>query len=158
MTEIAYKQQSDWKIIPERKGKEKKIYSGDDVIDAYLKGKKDQKNSDTQVFIDKLKDNLNLAKSISEKLYSIIINHGFKCKIVKLKIKDIYTYTSLFIIDEDDFCKDDFLKIYKESIKIKKEVNTSKTFNYNTMFSPDNRELSDNCVSIDGFYLSYVLQ
>lgn len=150
-------QHSDWKLIQIEEGMEKKYYSGDDLIDAYLKGKEDQKNSNEQVLAEKLGENLIAAKSLSEKLFSTIHDNGFKCKVVKLKIKDIYTYISLFIIDEDDFCKDDFLKIYRESIRLKKEYNTSSTFNYTTMFSPDGNDLSEDTISTDGFYLSYEL-
>lgn len=150
-------QHLDWKLAPVEEGMEKKFYSGDDLIDAYLKGKEDQKNSEIQVLTEKLENNLIAAKAHSERLFSIIQDYGFKCRVIKLKIKDIYTYVSLFIIDEDDFCNDDFLKIYEESIKLKKEYNTSSTFNFTTMFSPDNKELSEETILTDGFYLSYEL-
>lgn len=146
--------QADWKIIPERDPSKKQVYSADEMINAYYRGRKDQKDKETQVLIEKLENNLKLAQSLSEKLYAYIKKKGFECTVLKLKIKDFSTFISLFIINENDFCDDKFLDVYKESIKIKKK-HSGTTFDFRTIFSPDSSELSEECLSIDGFYLKY---
>lgn len=146
---------NNWVIKPISQDKEKETFSADDLIDAYLTGKKDKSDKDFQLRLEKLESNLKLAQELSIELYTKIIDEGFKCSTVKLKIKDIYHFSSVFLIDLDDYCKDSFLKIYEESIKLKKKVNEGKTFDFTTIFTPESEELEKNNLIADGYILSY---
>ncbi len=145
----------DWKINPIRQNKGKDTFSADDLIDAYFAGRKDKSNEDTQLRLDKLESNLKRAQDLSLKLVSEIKSNGFDCSTVKLKIKDIYHFSSIFLINEDDFCNDDFLKIYEKSIALKKEVNADRTFDFTTIFTPESEDIEKDSMVADGYILSY---
>ena len=145
----------DWEINPIRKDKEKDTFSADDLIDAYLAGRKDKSDEDTQLRIEKLESNLKKAQELSINLYNEIKKSGFHCSSVKLKIKDIYHFSSIFLIDENDYCDDNFLKIYEASISLKKEANCSTTFDFTTIFTPESNTLKKETMIADGYILSY---
>lgn len=155
MEAITKKKNIDWQISPMRHEKGNDTYSSDDLIDAYLKGRKDAANIDKQMRLEKLGENLEKAKSLSVHLFESIKKQGFSCSSIKLKIKDIYHYSSIFLVSEDDYINDDFLKIYSESIKIKKEANKEKTFDFTTVFAPMNSDIELNNMLADGYIFTY---
>ena len=157
MNTILEKSNVDWQIRPIKEEKGYETYSSDDLIDAYLKGRKDAADSDRQMRFEKLESNLDKAKELSEKLIGIINKEGFNCNIIKLKIKDIYNFSSIFLVNEDDYLKDEFLKIYKRSIQLKREVNSDTTFDFNTIFAPINSDVEINNMLADGYIFSYEL-
>ena len=147
-------------LIPSESGN---TYSTDDVINAYLKGKEHQRQESKsqqldhiqEILLEKLKVNLNKAALLSEELFREINNSGFKCDSVRLKIKDVSNYMAIFLVDEKDFCSDDFLKIYDRSIEIKRENNASSTFNFSTLFTPKTIDTEPLNMVADGYILSY---
>lgn len=147
----------DWEINPIRHNKGKDTFSADDLIDAYLAGRKDKSDEDSQLRLEKLESNLTRAQELSINLLNDIKSSGFECSTLKLKIKDIYHFSSIFIINEDDYCKDDFLKIYEKSITLKKEVNEDRTFDFTTIFTPESDDLEKESMVADGYILSYGL-
>lgn len=146
---------NDWDVKPIKQDEDKKTYSADDLIDAYFKGAKDQKNKDQQTMMDKLEQNIKKAQLKSEEIYNFISKQGFSCKQIMLRVKDIYRYTSIYIIDEKDYCNDKFLEVYKHSVSVKKDVNQSKTFDFTIIFTPDNKNLDKTHLLADGYILSY---
>ncbi len=155
MAAIANKQISDWQISPLKQEKGKETFSADDLIDAYLKGRKDAAGFDKQMRMDKLDTNLEKAKELSVKLYNSINGLGFKCSSIKLKIKDIYHFSSIFIVNEEDYINDDFLKVYKESMTLKNKANKEKTFDFTTIFAPMHSKVEINNMLADGYIFSY---
>lgn len=142
----------DWKLEP-IKGKE--TYSVNEVINAYLQGKKAQADADKQLVMDKLNENLSKAQEIAVRLFGYVIDSGFDCKKLFLRIKDIYRYSLLVVVNEDDFCNDEFIKVYEHSIEIKKEVNVSNTFDLTIIFTPESNHLSNSCLLSDGYNFTY---
>lgn len=148
----------DWNVQPLKQDGESKVFSADDVIDAYFQGKKAQLNQETQLKIEKLQGNLANAEKLSENIFSYIKENKFECNKVFLKIKDIYSFTAFFLIKEDDYCDDNFLKVYEKTIHIKKEVNTTSTFDFTTILTPNSEHFDNNALLSDGYILSYVGQ
>ena len=146
----------DWTIQPLKKEGELSVFSADDVIDAYFQGKKAQLNQESQLKIEKLQGNLSNAEKLSEGIFNFIKENNFKCSKVFLKIKDIYSFTSFFLVDEDDYCNDVFLKVYEKTIQIKKEANITSTFDFTTILTPKTEFFDSNVLLADGYILSYV--
>ena len=140
---------SNWKLRPE-----KEYYTYDDLIDAYLKGKEEQKNQTQKVLIEKLEKNLRTAKSIVENITDEIISKDFKTFKSYLRIKDIFKFDAIFDISLQDFTSDSFEEIYTYSRKIKKEVSND-TFNINFTFMPHTEDLNEKRIVCDGFILVY---
>ncbi len=59
--------------IPLNWKKEESVYTGYHLIDAYLKGKQDGKDEMIKILTKQFKDNIDIATSISEKLYSCLL-------------------------------------------------------------------------------------
>jgi len=144
----------DWEVYPKSVG----TYSNDDLIDAYLKGRRDQSNADKKLQEKKFEENLKKSTSIFERLYEYINNSKFNCSTIHLKIKNIYQYSAIFVVDEKDFCNDNFQKIYKRSIDIKKNENKDNTFDITIIFTPNNKHLDKKTMKADGYTLSYGVQ
>jgi lysophospholipase L1-like esterase len=125
------------------------------LIDAYFKGVKDQKNKNRQIMMDKLEQNLKKAQNTSVEVFKFITRKGFSCKQIMLRVKDIYRYTSIYIIDEKDYCDDKFLEVYKHSISVKNEINQSNTFDFTIIFTPENKNLDKTHLLADGYIMSY---
>tara|TARA_R110002050_G_scaffold33007_2_gene84476 strand:- start:67037 stop:67513 length:477 start_codon:yes stop_codon:yes gene_type:complete len=144
----------NWDLLPLRDNGEQ-TFSSDDMIDAYLKGKKDLVTQNQQTLLDKLESNLKLAKDYSENIYNSINSQGFNCELLRLNIQDIYNFKTIFLINEDDFCNDKFLTIYEESIEIKKELIKNPTFEFTTVFTPNSEDIDVKSMLADGYNLSY---
>lgn len=141
---------------PVREDQGKKQFSADDLIDAYLKGKADQKSNDEKVLIQALDTNLKLAQNLSVSIFDLITDSNFKCNTVRLKIKDIYSFAAIFIVDANDYTSKDFRKIYESSINIKKEHNKD-LFDFSTIFCPYNENFDTQKLIIDGFTYYYAI-
>ena len=144
----------NWKINPYKKGDEIK-YSANEVIEAYFSGKNAQKREDEQVLFEKFAENIEKATKNAESLFTYIKQQGFECNSIYLRIKDIYNFITLFVVDENDFCSENFKKVYEESIKIKKKLNNSNTFDFSIFFTPRNKHLSIESLRADGYLMSY---
>ncbi len=149
------KERVDWDIEPVKTIRGESYYTSDQLINAYLKGKDFQKSKDEQVFIRELTINLEKAKELATTIFSLISERKFDCKIVRLKIKDIYSFTAIFVVDSKDYCSSEFREIYESSIQLKKANNDSDTFEFSTIFTPFNDKLEEGKLRADGFTLSY---
>ena len=155
METLESKKSINWDLQPVKVVEGENFFTQDQLIDAYLKGKEYLRSRDQEMFIKQLESNLELAKQLSETIFEAISAEGFNCKIVRLKIKDIYSFTGIFIIDAIDYRSKIFRKIYDKSIQLKKEKNSEKTFDFSTIFTPYNQFLEENKLVADGYTLSY---
>ena len=118
-------------------------------------GKEDSLTEMVKEKTARFEKNLQKAIKISESFFAEIAKKNFRCKTVFMKIEDTNTFSSLFLVDEDDFCNDEFLAIYEESIKIRKENNTDSKFLMSIDFTPITKYLDESCLLADGYLMSY---
>ncbi len=144
-----------WDIKPISTSHNLAKFSADDVIQAYFSGKKSQQDADISLRKEKFEQNLSKAVTASESLFQEITSMGFKCSSIHLKFKNIYRFSSIFIIDQSQYCSDKFLDVYMRSIEIKKELNTSDTFDFSVLFTPANEYFDLNSLVADGYVMSY---
>ncbi|MFW5657765.1 MAG: hypothetical protein ACOC31_04515 [Bacteroidota bacterium] len=140
---------SNWILKPE-----KEFFTHDELIDAYLRGKEDQKNENQKVLLEKLEKNIKYAQQIVEKIADEITNSGFKTHKSYLRINNIIKYDAVFDISLDDFTSDEFDKIYQFSRNLKNKVNTE-TFNINFTFMPHTNNLNEKRIVCEGFIFTY---
>jgi len=155
MSSTVSRSKEKWILQPITKEKGKNVFSSDEVIDAYLKGRKDEADSHTKLLWEKLESNLSRARKLSSELFNEINQSGFEASKLHLKIKDIFNFAAIYIIDEDDYCDDNFSDIYKKSIQLKKEVNRDNTFDLTIIFTPESEHLMDSHMLADGYVYSY---
>jgi hypothetical protein len=140
--------------IPQNWKKEESVYTGDHLIDAYLKGKQDGKDEMIKILTKQFKDNVDIATTISEKLYSEAAKKKINFKTIHLKADGITKFSALFIAKKNDFLSDKFRDIFVSARKLKNEVE-SDSFYISFSFMPDSKDLNEKCINADGFFLKY---
>ena len=146
--------QIHWELKPSVERKEKKIFSADELIDAYFKGKKDLIDDTTKVLFEKFSKNLALAKKVSEELFESLKKENYNCKYVLLKALNVTNFENLFIIKKSDFISDRFREVYRQSREKKAKIN-NQTFNLSFSFMPYSEKINENRLLTDGYILKY---
>lgn len=145
----------DWALSSSFDKSGEQFFSADNVIDAYFSGKKDGNEERSKILREKFSQNLTTAIKAAEQLFSEIIKEGFTCDKVFLKSKNVSHFTALFVVNEDNYLDDSFLKIYDKSIDLKRSLNNTETFDFSTIFTPNSSSLKAERLSSDGYILSY---
>lgn len=140
--------------VPHNWKKEESVYTGDHLIDAYLKGKQDGKDEMIKILTNQFKSNIDLATSISEKLYVDANKKKINFKSIHLKADGITKFSALFVTKKEDFVSDKFRNIFISARKLKNEVEND-SFYISFSFIPDSKDLSEKCLNADGFFLKY---
>ncbi len=140
--------------IPKNWEKSEDVFTGDDLIDAFLEGKEAGKNENYRILQSQLKENINQAATISEELYAQVVSKKIKPVEIHLKAEDITRYKALFIVKKADFLSDKFREVYTLSRKL---INKSESENFYISFSfaPASDFLNEHCLISDGFFMKY---
>ncbi|MGR3179304.1 MAG: hypothetical protein ACUZ8E_14735 [Candidatus Anammoxibacter sp.] len=154
----------DWESTPAQTIQGEAVYSGDKVINAYLKGVEDQKkehketqSTDEKIIIEKLVVNLNTAKQLCEKLSKLLLEKRIKFSTVFLKVKTITEFEAILIVPEKDFISDSFKSIYDLFVK-NKQTTDNDTFDFSFNFMPHSKHINREKLSSDGYTLRYAHQ
>ena len=107
-----------------------------------------------KILHERLKENIFKAQRICENLLSKIIDKKIKVFTIHLKADNINSYTALFAVELNDFVSDKFREVYTLSRQIKNESDTD-TFYITFSFIPNSKQLSEDCLEADGFFMKY---
>ena len=118
-------------------------------------GAKERSDKNEALWLEKFKTNLILAMRTTSNFVNIINENGFHCKTARLKFEDFDSFTAIFIVPEENYCNDEFLKIYDKAIVKEHELNNSPTFNISFTFTADSNYLNVGSMEADGFKLVY---
>ena len=138
---------SNWEIEP-------KTFSVDDVINAYIEGRKDGMSELEKIQHEKLLSNIEKLKELSLTFLDLLKAKKISCKSIKLKINTITNFEVLYLVSKEDFISSEFLDVYKLSMAKKKEV-ASDTFQVDFMFMPYIENINEEKILSDGFIISY---
>jgi hypothetical protein len=155
----------DWLLKPPVEIKEKRFFSADEVINAYFLGVDkgystakieyiNQGNERFKILFETFESNLNSAKKICEEFFCTICKSGFKSLGVWLRSYSLTSFDAIFLIDKNDYLKDNFLKIYTLSQDLRKKVNNN-SFNISLTFMPFSKHLNEDKLLADGYVLNY---
>lgn len=145
----------DWKLQTTDEQKEKERYSADAVVNAYLKGRRDQNIENERILTEKLNENLEKAMKLSENFSDVLKSKNVKFMRILLRPKQITEFEAVFIIDKTDYISPRFEEIYKLAISEKTKAN-SETFHFSYIFIPYAESLDRDKLSSDGYVLEYV--
>jgi hypothetical protein len=148
------KQSITFSKMPHNWEKQESVYTGDNLIDAYLIGKEDGKNQMITILTNQFKKNIDIATSTAEKLYSEALKKKINFKSIHLRADSITKFSALFITEKSDFVSNKFRNIFISARKLKDEVE-SESFYITFSFMPNTKDLSEKCLSSDGFFLKY---
>lgn len=127
------------------------LFSADKVIDAYMKGKKFQKDAEEKEMMSFIKGNFSKAVKLSEQLYKFITDNNLTIKDTMLRMKDPFIFDAVYIISKDSYFSDKFRDIYKKSIELKSR-NNNESFNLSFTFMPFSKKINNERLRSDGFY------
>lgn len=132
------------------------IYTNDDVIDAYLKGKEVGVKESNQIFVDKLNENISKSANYTHKMISFLKKRKLNPISAHLKINSFNDFIILITLSEDEFISEDFLVSYDFASTIEEEVTGDKYYNVMFMFSDrEEEDFNKNLLVSDGFFMNY---
>ncbi len=133
---------------------EEKYYTSDDLINAYLKGKEEQKNSGNKELSETLDKNFKKAQKIVESLNKKIIDLKFDIYEAYLRIIDINRFDTIFAIKQDDYLLDEFDSVYDLSRNLEKK-NNKNGFYIDIIFMPYTKNLNKDSLISNTYYFTY---
>lgn len=134
--------------------KQPNVFTHNDLIEAYLKGKEAGKTEQQRVNQSLFNSNLEKAMALSEKLFAQLNTNGLKVNAVHLRADAITRFDSLLVADKGSFLQDTFRNAFILARKLKEE-NETETFAVSFTFTPDSDTLDENCLASDGFFIKY---
>ncbi|MDR0792388.1 MAG: hypothetical protein LBE82_03700 [Chitinophagaceae bacterium] len=144
-------------IIPnysEKWKKEENAYTGNDLIDAYLQGKKAGQDEVFTILSKTFGENMERAMSMSERLYIDAEAKNIKFKNIHLRADGLTKFSALFVAKKDDFISDSFRDIFISARKIKNDEKAA-DFYISFSFMPDTENLNEDCLNTDGYFMKY---
>lgn len=139
-----------WKV----ENDQQKLFTGDQVIDAYLSGKRDGLQSAQKVILNQLQENVDKSGQKVNELLSHLDGLSFNGTDAFLKINSWNYLTVLVSVKEDDFFNESFLKVYEYVEKLESELN-NEACHVNFSFVDYNNSLNHYTLKCDGFILKY---
>lgn len=140
--------------LPQNWKKEESVYTGDNLVDAYLKGKQDGKDEIIKSLIGQFKTNVETAASVSEKLYATAERKKIHFRSIHLKADSTNKFSALFVAEQKDFISDKFRDILISARKLKNQTE-NENFYISFSFMPDSGNLNEKSLNADGFFLKY---
>ena len=140
--------------FPQHWKREESVYTGDHLIDAYLKGKQEGKDELVKILTNQLKSNISIATTIAERLYVDANKKKISFKSIHLKADGITKFSAVFVTKQEDFISEKFRNIFIAARKLKNEVE-SDSFYITFTFMPDTKNLDEKSLTADGYFLKY---
>ena len=131
-----------------------KLFTADEVLNAYSKGQKEFGSAISRVLTKELEDNLKRIQSIGEQLFKSINSMEIRCARVLLKIDDLSSFKLLFMVEEKDYSLEELRKVYATLIDAELSANTD-TFHFSASVLSDNPKVNKQRVFSDGYYYCY---
>lgn len=143
-----------WEVSVDRNS----IFTNDDVIDAFLKGKEEGFKEKKQLFIDKLNENINKSASFTEKMLTFLRQRKLNPISAHLKINAYNDFVILVTLPEKEFISEDFLVCYDFASTIEEETEKDKHYNIMFMFSDRDDTFNKSLLVSDGFFMDYKMK
>lgn len=135
---------------------ENSIYTNDDIIDAYLKGKEVGFKEKEQLFVEKLNENIQKSAHLTKSIFAYLKNNGFNPKSAHLKINSFYSFVILVTVPENEYISENFLETYDYASALENETLNDKYFNPMFIFSDREEDsFNKNLLVTEGFFMDY---
>jgi hypothetical protein len=133
---------------------EKEFFTSDDVVEAYLAGKREGLNSERRALLDKLNANINEAGKATSNIFKYIQSKSITPKDVYLKIEAWDTLSIIVLVEESDYLKGDFNEVYENVCLIEDTFNKEYTHLFFS-FIADSGKLNIEHLQSDGYIFVY---
>jgi hypothetical protein len=140
---------SGWTLAPHEN-----IYSCDQVIDAYFKGKSEGMQQTQKLIMQQL--DLNVGKTVeqTDRLIEHLASKGFHILAVYIKIDDWDNFTILAAVPDDEWCDPQFLDVFNYVMEVEERVsNKFYRLEIQLFGVPDTESLNEQSIFADGYIL-----
>lgn len=127
-------------------------YNCDAVIEAYVKGGKDGLKNEQKVIFNQFTENVDRSKKTTVQFLNTIETQGFEAKAAYIKFESFDSFECIIAVQESDFIKDEFLKLYTIASEIQCAVE-SDIFHLIFSFLPVSEDNYEDSVRHDGFII-----
>jgi len=142
----------DEKIISWVPTKKNDLYTSDELIDAYLYGKRNAFEATQRLAVDKLNNNIEKSGEISINLLKTLTDKYFTPLNAYLRINSLDNFDIMITVPERDIISDDFLTMY-DIISKTETQNKDEYYDVFISFCPVNEHFEEINVLSDGFLL-----
>lgn len=144
--------QNTWEVSVDKNS----IFTNDDVIDAFLKGKEAGIKEKKEIYVDKLNENIAKSGDFTQSMLNFLRKNNFNPISAHLKINAFDDFVILVTLPEDEFLSEDFLDSYNFANTIEQQVMSDKYYNVMFMFSDrEEKTFNKNLLASDGFFMDY---
>ena len=133
---------------------DREFYTSNDVIEAYIIGKREGLNSERRALLDRLNDNLLVAGNATHEIFEFISSRKMNFDDAYLKIEAWDTLSIIVLVKEEDYIKEDFNSVYEVVSTIEDKFNKEYT-NLFFSFIADSGNLDIEHLQSDGFIFVY---
>jgi len=130
-------------------------FTYDDIIDAYIKGKKEASKENLVLIKEKLKENLKKAGKQTSEVISKLKDKKIEVHAAHLKIYNWNEVEVLFIVPQAHFLDPGFLKAYEIVTELEKQYYEGETYSITFSFVDNSENLDKNKIESDGFILEH---
>lgn len=135
------------------------IFTDDVIIDAFLREKESDITEKNQIFIDKLKENLEKSAFFAESMMTFLRKNNFNPISAHIKINAFNDFIILVTVPEEEFISEDFLVSYNFAATIEEQVLNDKYYNVMFMFSDrEDESFNKGLLASDGFFMDYKIK
>ena len=128
------------------------FFTSDQLIDAYLHGKRDAFAATQRLAVDKLSNNIEKSGDISINLLKTLSANHFTPINAYLRVNDLDNFDIMVTVPEDDIISDEFLNMYDIVSKMEAK-NKEEYYDVFISFCPVNEHFEEINVSSDGYLL-----
>jgi hypothetical protein len=128
-------------------------FSEDQLIDAYLEGKKTGKDEIERLIIEKLNENIELIGTQAEELIKILKDSKFNPIMVSLRVKNFNDFDVLITIPETEFVRDGFEQMYGHTSEV--EQKNKSQYQLTISFINQTKSTDIEKLKADGFILHH---
>jgi hypothetical protein len=147
---------SDIQVLKSWKKQEPSIFTSDDVINAYLIGKKEGYYYSNKILFEKFSDNMQKITKITGELLALLTETKLIIKDIFLKIVNPIEFELMLVVDKSSFSQSELIfDAYKLFGDYRLKNNTD-TFHISISILQDSNEIDFKHIVCDGFGLAYV--
>jgi len=141
----------DWILSPLETGVAKS-YSADELINAYLIGKEDQRDAQRRALNEAAKVHISSSKRRCEDLFTALKQEGFGIKTIFLRIPSLDESQALILVEEADLLGDRGDRCYELAESCFGE---DSIFNFDYCFLSESDQTNIDAISSNGYTLRY---
>lgn len=131
------------------------MFTGDELIEAYLQGCKEGIDQYKKVLLNKLSENISLAQKLGSVFIGRLNGNGIVCSGAHLKYMDIERYKIIFVLNPDVYYNFDAMApIYEMAYSFEAEK-SAEDFFIEIAFLPKVDSINQNRLVSDGFIFEY---